>query len=1544
MNRGRRSRSRSPRSRRRSRSRSRDRRRDNKRSRRSRSRSNEKREKRKRSKSPTPNEKDEVKLEAVDVKPSLGSLSAANIKPPQVLSEEEVKALAKEVEQKRLDAEMQKRKERIEKWRAERKKIMLQEVRETIASQQRYDIPANLQVAQNPNPDSGKKWSLDDDSSDSDEEPAANSEANADDEVDPLDAYMASVQGGTRSLIKKEKEVDGKKKVVIVSGVVKKKSVKNKGELMEQNQDGLEYSSEDEDNENPADMLSGMNKARRDLVKIDHSAIDYLEFRKDFYHEVPEIAKMTPEEVRDYRLSLENITVKGKNCPKPIKAWSQAVADRKILDALKRFKFETPTPIQSQALPAIMSGRDVMGIAKTGSGKTLAFLLPMFRHIVAQPPLEEGDGAISIIMAPTRELCMQIGKDCRKFAKSLGIRAVCVYGGTGISEQIAELKRGAEVIVCTPGRMIDMLAANNGRVTNLRRVTFIVLDEADRMFDMGFEPQVMRIIDNVRPDRQTVLFSATFPRQMEALARRILTKPIEIQVGGRSVVCKDVKQEVVVLEEEEKFYKLLELLGMYYEQGSVLVFVDKQDSADKLLTDLMKHSYSCMALHGGIDQFDRDSTIVDFKAKKFNLLVATSVAARGLDVPGLILVVNYDCPNHYEDYVHRCGRTGRAGNAGFAYTFVTPDQEKLAGELHRALELSEVPIPEALSKMWDRYKARMAAEGKTVKTGGGFHGKGFKFDDSETQQVIDKKKAQKVALGLADSDDEDIEQDIDQQIITMLAPKRTVKEVPASSLVPGKHSIGGLMSVVPNLAAPPGANAGPGILGAAPAAMTRDKLELARRRADMIAQQKTQPVPSRPAAGVVPPSVMANAVLEGRQLPQLPAHLQLSGKNLAEQAAAVLNRKLNYMPPADGEFEPGEAFGQQETFQKFEEELEINDFPQQVRWKITSKEALAQISEYSEAGITVRGLYSAPGKAAPDSERKLYLAIESTNELAVSKAKKEIMRLIREELLRLQTAGHQGLMPKSRYKVLRTKKQPVAVTHNFKPPKKKKKPAKSPKATKSPRTEKSPKLPSIDDSGKDFTDEFDAAMKSNIKCVKLKEKKNMNVFEFPETPGTPKKNPDEVSKKKRFFGNSSPRRVTVSLANNIVLKTSTRGAMKISSQDRVRKLENTIPPFVSSANRAKFVVQKNESSALAAVPPKPATTPRRSPRSSAKTTADLSKTPQSGNFPVETRKRRLEFQACEEAKEHKKLRVEVAEDENVAPQGVKVFPIFRRETWLNARLSEKSANSGLNGIGVEKPKIPKTKATCTHKNLVQTQIDAGQKALEPVTCETCQMVHVAGDEDDQLEHYAFHRQTATALRIQKGVWRQLVVEIKGKDVEILRVDTKSPILAWKKLGAIVDLIDNELGIVSAPLKKKPGLEVCDFKPTSLEDNETEMDPSFQGYLYVNKCNVEGVMIVEPVASANKIIIPKTEIEPLCCSEEELPAVCGVSRMWTVPNRRRKGIASSLLDCSRKTFGATVGQRTLTTKEIAFTDPTPDGLNFAMKYCDSKEFLVYRPML
>uniref|UniRef100_A0A182TJW9 Probable ATP-dependent RNA helicase DDX46 n=1 Tax=Anopheles melas TaxID=34690 RepID=A0A182TJW9_9DIPT len=906
-------------------------------------------------------------------------------RPKEEVYEVPVAPMDKEEEQRRLEQEMTKRRERIERWRAERNKKE-QEIKKPLPT----IVPVSVSGA--------KKWSLEDDEEDDETEDAkdkADGAAEEEEEIDPLDAFMKEVNEEVRKVNKLSNplpKTDGKASssgVTIITGVAKQKQETKKGELIEQNQDGLEYSSEEEQEDIKDTAANLANKQKKELAKIDHSGINYMPFRKSFYVEVPEIARMTQTEIDAYKKELEGIAVKGKGCPKPIKTWAHCGVSRKEFEVLRKLGFEKPTPIQCQAIPAIMSGRDLIGIAKTGSGKTLAFILPMFRHLLDQPPLEDGDGPIAIIMTPTRELCMQIGKDIKKFSKSLNLRTACVYGGTGISEQIAELKRGAEIIVCTPGRMIDMLAANSGRVTNLRRVTYVVLDEADRMFDMGFEPQVMRIIDNVRPDRQTVMFSATFPRQMEALARRILKKPIEVQVGGRSVVCKDVEQHVVVLDDEAKFFKLLELLGIYQEQGSIIVFVDKQENADSLLKDLMKASYPCMSLHGGIDQFDRDSTMVDFKQGRVKLLIATSVAARGLDVKQLILVVNYDCPNHYEDYVHRCGRTGRAGAKGFAWTFLTPEQGRYSGDIIRALELSGGTVPEDLRNLWDTYKAAQEAEGKKVHTGGGFSGKGFKFDAQEAAAVNERKKMQKAALGLQDSDDEeDLEQDIDQQIENMFATKRIVKEVepPASN----KHE---QQNNPPPAPAPP-----------VPSVTHSDKLELAKRLASKINLQKTLGTDSKGAT-----QQAAEAILKGANTQQL-----IAAKTVAEQLAAKLNNKLNYQPK--DEEEPVVETNEQ-VFRKYEEELEINDFPQQARWKVTSKEALAQISEYSEAGLTVRGTYVPPGKNPPDGERKLYLAIESCNELAVTKAKREITRLIKEELLKLQASSHH-VINKARYKVV----------------------------------------------------------------------------------------------------------------------------------------------------------------------------------------------------------------------------------------------------------------------------------------------------------------------------------------------------------------------------------------------------------------------------------------------------------------------------------------------------------------------------------------------
>lgn len=306
------------------------------------------------------------------------------------------------------------------------------------------------------------------------------------DDIDPLEAYMVNVDAAVQKLNEED--------------IVKMKSSSAKSSAksgrMSDDEDAGEPVDKDEDESDigsePEDILAMAAKRvkKKDLAPVDHSRMEYEFFRKDFYIEPPELKELTADQVDLLRIELDGIKIRGVDCPKPIQKWTHCGLPSGCLEVIRKLKYDKPTPIQSQAIPAIMNGRDVIGVAKTGSGKTIAFLLPMFRHIKDQRPIENGEGPISIIMTPTRELAVQIHRECKPFLKVLGLRAVCAYGGSPIKDQIADLKRGAEIIVCTPGRMIDLLCANSGRVTNLRRVTYMVLDEADRMFDMGFEPQV----------------------------------------------------------------------------------------------------------------------------------------------------------------------------------------------------------------------------------------------------------------------------------------------------------------------------------------------------------------------------------------------------------------------------------------------------------------------------------------------------------------------------------------------------------------------------------------------------------------------------------------------------------------------------------------------------------------------------------------------------------------------------------------------------------------------------------------------------------------------------------------------------------------------------------------------------------------------------------------------------------------------------------------------------------------------------------------------
>eukprot|EP00375_Theileria_parva_P000890 XP_763560.1 ATP-dependent RNA helicase [Theileria parva strain Muguga] len=498
------------------------------------------------------------------------------------------------------------------------------------------------------------------------------------------------------------------------------------------------------------ELLPKIRGGKKELPRVDHSKIDYLPFRKNFYVQVSSITNMGEHEVDAFRKANGNIRVYGKKCPRPISSFSQCGLPDPILKILEKREYEKPFPIQMQCIPALMCGRDVIGIAETGSGKTLAFLLPGIRHVLDQPPLRESDGMIVLIIAPTRELVIQISNECAKFSKSVGLRTLAVYGGAGIGEQLNALKRGAEIVVGTPGRLIDVLTLSKGKVTNLRRVTYLVLDEADRMFDMGFAPQISAIVGNIRPDRQTALFSATFPLMIENLAKKILVKPLQIVVGQRGKSASQVDQHVVVLNDDKKLLKLLKLLGEWHEHGNIIIFVNTQLESEHLFNDLLAYGYEAGILHGGVDQTDREFTLNDFREGKKTILIATSIAARGIDVKSVVLVINYAAPDHFEDYVHRVGRTGRAGTIGTSYTFLTPEEAAKSHDIIKALRLASQEVPKELLQLSQAHLATM--DGK-LSRGRGFGGKGFKFTESEqSRQQQERKRAIKL-LGMLEGEE-----------------------------------------------------------------------------------------------------------------------------------------------------------------------------------------------------------------------------------------------------------------------------------------------------------------------------------------------------------------------------------------------------------------------------------------------------------------------------------------------------------------------------------------------------------------------------------------------------------------------------------------------------------------------------------------------------------------------------------------------------------------------------------------------------------------------
>ena len=698
---------------------------------------------------------------------------------------------------------------------------------------------------------------------------------------------------------------------------------------------------------------------------VDHSALDYKPFRRAFYIEVPELKSMDASEVRAYR-EVHGIKVRGKRVPRPLRTWIQAGLPTVVVNVLKERGFEAPLPIQSQAMPVIMSGRDCLAVAKTGSGKTMSFVLPMLRHIKDQPLLAKGDGPIAMVMAPTRELVQQIGKDIKMVAKVLGMRCTPVFGGSGIASQIADLKRGSEIVVCTPGRMIDILASGNKSVTNLSRVTYLVMDEADRMFDMGFEPQISRIVSNIRPDRQTVLFSATFPKPVEMLAKQVLVDPVEIQMGGRSVVNSDITQTVEIRPESERFLRLLQLLGEWNDRGKILVFVASQDRCDMLFIELVSSGYPCLSLHGGKDQDDRESAIVDFKSDACDLMVATSVAARGLDVNDLVLVVNYDCPNHHEEYVHRVGRTGRAGRKGTAVTFISPvNEEQYAPDLVKALKQSGAVVPRDLADMSEEFLRKKQA-GLVRGHASGFGGSGFKFDKAEEDRLM---AARKAAAGI-----EEAVPDVEApQSLAEAGDEEAVIVIPADEQRARSRARKKREEAVLNAAA----QASQAIQDAQMKVMVAGGQPEA---GGALPSQEFSPLPEQPPAEVLEQAKQAQSIAD--KLIKVKAR-----KASLQEAALAAMKAMGEKVETPGVNKPSPAAQKMDPTAVYRAELDINDFPQAARWEVTSKKVVARLEEEYGVRIKALGVHVKPGAPLPDGERKLYLEITASDTERVRKAK-----------------------------------------------------------------------------------------------------------------------------------------------------------------------------------------------------------------------------------------------------------------------------------------------------------------------------------------------------------------------------------------------------------------------------------------------------------------------------------------------------------------------------------------------------------------------------
>ncbi|QPM92208.1 DEAD/DEAH box helicase [Pseudooceanicola algae] len=394
--------------------------------------------------------------------------------------------------------------------------------------------------------------------------------------------------------------------------------------------------------------------------------------------------------------------------------------------ALAAAGFKEPTPIQAKAVPLALEGHDILGLAQTGTGKTLAFGLPLIDSMLKQPGKPEPKTAKALVLAPTRELVNQIAENLRGLTTGTQLKVATVVGGQSIGRQINLLARGTDILVATPGRLIDLM---DRRAVDLSTVTRLVLDEADQMLDMGFIHALRRIAPKLGTPRQTMLFSATMPKQMEELSSAYLTNPQKIQVSSPGKPADKITQSIHFLPKGEKPFKLREILSQDLE-ALTLVFSRTKHGAEKLMKSLVADGYNAASIHGNKSQGQRDRAIKAFRDGTITVLVATDVAARGIDIPGVAYVINYDLPEVPDNYVHRIGRTARAGREGEAIAFCAPDEADLLRQIQK---LMKIDIPVGSGTPWmgtdsDGGAARRGGGnggGRRRSGGGGGGNKGF---------------------------------------------------------------------------------------------------------------------------------------------------------------------------------------------------------------------------------------------------------------------------------------------------------------------------------------------------------------------------------------------------------------------------------------------------------------------------------------------------------------------------------------------------------------------------------------------------------------------------------------------------------------------------------------------------------------------------------------------------------------------------------------------------------------------------------------------------